>query len=461
MSTPANQLPLQTGAAIDQGTAAPGATDPLMQLTSSLQSDTDKSSQAILAGAKSIQQEEKQVAAEQPPERNMHGFLGAAPLLMAISAVAGSKMGLHAKVMLGAMNGIVSGSLKGNDQAYQDALQKWNFNRQKLFEIAQLQQQYYETLSKAYANNASGKLQAMKLAMQLADNERNFDLKKWTALNSAHLGEERLNEQAASLMERLRHDKSMESLGALNYNLKQMQVKQETQGFTPQAINLAAVEWLKTGRAPNWGWGQSATAARAAMYATAANLAEKMPGGLNGVLANQARYHALSGSLNEVQKRGALINTNEDSARRQAQIVLETSAATPRTDWTIINKAIIGGETQIVSDPNASKLLNAVNVFSAEYAKVMTGQTTGQAVTDAARREAQNITAAVMSGATLKSVLAQEMRSMQNRRQAFAQQEDILTRMLGKTNAVPNAPTATGPNGQKLILQNGQWVPMQ
>lgn len=422
----------------------------------------------MLAGAQSIQQEEKSLLQDQPPSPNNKGFLGAAPILTALSAIAGSKMGLHARVMLGAMNGIVSGALKGDEKAYQDNLQKWSFNRQRLLEVAQLQQQYYETLSKAYANNASGKLQAMKLAMQLADNERNFDLKKWTALNNAKMGEDRLNVETGSLMERLRHDESMESLGKLNYQLKQMQVQQETQGFTPQAINLAATEWLKTGRAPNWGWGQAATSARASMYATAANMAAQMPGGINGVLANQARYHAMAQGLDEITKRGAMIDTNEDSARRQAQIMLGASASAPRTDWTFLNKAIIAGETEIRSDPNASKLLNSVNVFSAEYAKVMTGQTTGQAVSDAARREAQSITSAMMSGATLKSVLSQEMRSMQNRKQSFAFQQDTLVRLMGQTNApptgggqTPGAPTATGPNGQKLILQNGKWVPLQ
>lgn len=443
MSTPNPLMPsmpgMGTGTPPSVGAADLG-TDPLAALQQTSQAEADLSQQQAGATAGVMQQIEAQPTPQ--PDR---GVMAVAPLLIGLAAVGGKAMGLHAQVMLGAMNGMVSGAMKGDQMGFEDNLKKYQLNQQKLLTLYSLQTQYYNEMMNAYKGQADAELKAMTLARELSNDQWNKQWKTTQQQMQGQMDQMRAWYMQQDLAEKVKQNDISDQIRLLTLQMKQMQQKaqqqQQTQA-TQQAINLGAQQYLKTGQLPSMGWGQQGASTRIAILNRAAEIASEQSGGSAGAVAGQSRYKAMAHELDQVQKMGGMIETWEQSANLQAQIVLSDSNAVARTSSPAINKAILAYLTTGAGDPDATKLENAVAVFSAEYAKVMSGQTGGQGVTDAARSEAQKITSAAMSGQSLQKVIEQEQLSMRNRAGTFNSMEDSIQKQMSQVNAGhPSNPT--------------------
>lgn len=456
MSTPASQLNLPGAAPADP------TSNPVGDLFSGYQSNLDKMQKLSEQQAGAIKQEEQQIRQTPVPRPSMQGAFATMPWLLALTAIGGATMKLHGRVMLGALAGVAKGALNGDEAAFNDNLKRYQEQQKKMGELAQLQNQYYETLYNAYGRTAEGQMQAIMMAREMTKDEmaNEVALKK--------IGLDQVNSYLATqkLAAQIKHWNAQDGTAALQAQMKMILTKKQLDQmqsgqFTPQALDGAARQMLKTGTFPNLGWGQAATGARIQIINRAFQLADQMPGGTEQTLANQSLYKATSDELRKVKTMQGVINTYEDSAKRQAQLVLSASAGMDRTRWTLVNKAIIHGETDIRSDPNASKLLNAIMVFSNEYAKVMTGQTTGAAVSDAARKEGQQITSAAMSGQTLQAVMQQELQSMQNRRMSFEMTSNVLDQQLQSINNPDQRGNYQSQDDVKAAYQAGRITAQQ
>lgn len=97
---------------------------------------------------------------------------------------------------------------------------------------------------------------------------------------------------------------------------------------------------------------------------------------------------------------------------KNADYLLQLSANYDRSTIPLVNKAIISGATGITGNPKATQLLQAINTVANGYARLQNPTLTGQALSDASRKEAQDLANSFMSNAQLKSLLDPQNGSM-------------------------------------------------
>lgn len=146
----------------------PGTTDPLAQFKGDIAGISAIDTQA--AGAQAGQA--SQIQSMLPPQRDTAVY-DMMPFLLGMTALGGKATGLHSRVMLGALNGMVKGTLMGNQQQFDDAKDQYQQNRQKLLDLFALQNQYYATLRDAYKDRADGDYKAILATQQMSNDEWN------------------------------------------------------------------------------------------------------------------------------------------------------------------------------------------------------------------------------------------------------------------------------------------------
>lgn len=115
-----------------------------------------------------------------------------------------------------------------------------------------------------------------------------------------------------------------------------------------------------------------------------------------------------------------------------------------------------------ISDPNLKQLKVYLNTLTNSYDVLG-----GRGGTDVEKRaHNRELLDAADSPEALKAAVGAIVQEAELSRTAAAQSREVDKNALGPQPARPQtpgaaqAPTATGPNGQKLILRNGQWVPL-
>lgn len=451
---PPQQPPQPTGA--DLGSQANAADQSAMSSLSGYEKQLGNLQQIGLDQANSIKQEEQQI--QNTPEPQNRGILSSMPFLVALTAIGGAASGLHGRVMLGALAGMAKGAIDGNEQAFNDAQKTYQEHMQKLKDLGALQDQYYQSLYNAYGRTAEGQLQAIQMVRQITQDQ----LQNNIALKRLGIDEVNSHTTQLRLIAEISHQRHQEAIDQAKLMLgKQrldlMKQQQEGQVLSPEALDSMVQNFVQTGKMPSLG--MNAAQARKQFYDALGQYAEKYPGGMKAILANQSNYKALSSALSNTQKMKAMVEVNEQSAKQYAGIVLQDSKEFPRSSFPLINKAILAGNLKLISDPHAAKLANAILGFSNEYAKVITGQTSGQGVTDAGRAEAQSMLSALMSGKTIEEVLDQELRTMQFRAQSFSDEGQKLQSLLAQGGQQEEGTTGVSKSGKPIKqLPDGTWV---
>jgi len=171
---------------------------------------------------------------------------------------------------------------------------------------------------------------------------------------------------------------------------------------------------------------------------------------MNDVVNTGIGIHARTAAATSGAKTQIQTQINEDTANGAAAILqglLQKGAAGP-SNITGINDLTVWAK-QHTNDPDAANLVNGINSFSNEYARVMTGATTGAPSSDAARNEAAKRILKGYNSGTIQAVLGQMHYEMRKRSSA---QSSALGRATGGTysgvNAAPNmgyVPPLPGP----------------
>lgn len=122
---------------------------------------------------------------------------------------------------------------------------------------------------------------------------------------------------------------------------------------------------------------------------------------------------------------------------KNADYLLKLSSNFDRSKLPIINRAIVGGGRSITGDPKATQLLQAVNTVANGYARLQNPTLAGQALSDAARKEAQDIISGFGSDEQLRSLLDPKNGSMridaQNRIDAAQEIRNRIKNTYGKS----------------------------
>jgi hypothetical protein len=251
-------------------------------------------------------------------------------------------------------------------------------------------------------------------------------------------------------------------LADLNLSLKQLQVDAATAksklgatgGLDPDGLQFAATQLRVLGRMPSLGMGSAE--AKTAIINEAARQTKELGQSPAVAIQKQAAYTADSAALKKMTTMSASAESFEAKALAQADIVENLSGKVPRTQFPIINGALLRGEKAILGDDNTQLLYNALTTFTTEYAKIMEGSTGSAAgATVEARRAAAELISPALNDGTLKKTLDLMRREMRLTIEGYdATKAHITERMGGAPSAAPvvTTPAPGAPKNDPLGL---------
>jgi hypothetical protein len=196
-------------------------------------------------------------------------------------------------------------------------------------------------------------------------------------------------------------------------------------GLSNEAIDIAAQTYLTTGQMPALGMGNAQM--RSEILNRAGSLSAEQGLSLQDVITGRAQYRASSGSLNNLQKYADQVLSFETTAGSNLDLANSLSDKVDRSGSPLINKYDLYLKGQLQGDPNTLAFMAAVQTATNEYAKVVTGQTGGAAVSDAARKETESMLNAAYSPEAFKKVIETMKQEMENRRQGLTGQLQTIT----------------------------------
>ena len=175
--------------------------------------------------------------------------------------------------------------------------------------------------------------------------------------------------------------------------------------------------------------------------------------------------HANQIALNQLTKQEQLVVAYEKTADKQLNLLVELGRKVPKTDWPIINSALMKGEKTIAGSPEANNFLSSAIATQGEFAKILSGSTSAAGATDASRREAAEMISPYMSEEQLESLVPNLKREMEFRKQGYAEQKaELLKGSVQPKNtpsSTPEKDIASDPAAISIgkDLQNGKITP--
>lgn len=144
---------------------------------------------------------------EQPPQRDM-GVMALSPYLIGLAALGGKATGLHAKTMLGAVNGMTQGLIQGSEQKYQDARKNYDDAYQRWLDKFTLQQKIYAEMRQVYKGRIDADMKALEFARKATGDSHRVDMdefRKWEET-------QKLANQLKQTNKRIDHDRNTEQI---------------------------------------------------------------------------------------------------------------------------------------------------------------------------------------------------------------------------------------------------------
>lgn len=214
-----------------------------------------------------------------------------------------------------------------------------------------------------------------------------------------------------------------------------------TTNLTPEAIHQGASSYILTGKFPG------TARDRASQQAIANYAATLKPAGMSDddwqrvIQNNVIGLHARTNAAGQVSRGQALTAVNEGTVNNSIKILqnLMPAAASQGqfTDLNSFNQWL----SRKQNDPNAVNLKNAIASISNEYARVMTGATTGAPSSDAAREHAAQFILDGFNKGTMNQALGQMQAEMAGRSNSYA---NVLQQITGGTYGGPATPNGPG-----------------
>jgi hypothetical protein len=221
--------------------------------------------------------------------------------------------------------------------------------------------------------------------------------------------------------------------------------------LSPEGLDYAATLYRVTNVMP--ALGQRSNEDRAAVVNAAAQQAKALGQTPAVAIQRQAAYKGDANALKRMQAASASAESFENKALQQADLIDGLSKKVDRTQYPLINNALQAGRTKLLGDSNAQQLANAIETFTAEYAKIIEGATGSAAgSSDSARRAASRLLNAGMNKGTLADTLNLMRREMRLTVQGYGATIDhITTRMGGQPSS-----STTPLSADELIKKYGR-----
>jgi hypothetical protein len=162
----------------------------------------------------------------------------------------------------------------------------------------------------------------------------------------------------------------------------------QTSSLTPEAMSMAAQEYLVTGKMPQMAWGDKAS--RAIILNQAASIANGL--GISGYdLARiQAGFGASKSALTQMTKASAVVEGFEKTLEKNIKVAEDASDKALISAIPILNKWALTGSTA-VGGTDAPKYVTALLTVADQYAKILSGGTGAAPASDTTRKQALDI----------------------------------------------------------------------
>lgn len=198
--------------------------------------------------------------------------------------------------------------------------------------------------------------------------------------------------------------------------------------YTQGGIDLAAEQFLATGALPALGMGK--TKVRADIINKAADIAAQKNLKAEDVASSRASFKADATSLAQISKQRDFALAFEKTANSNLDIADSWSDKVGRTGSPVINNLWLKVKGKYAGDPDTLAFEAAIKTAANEYAKVVTGQTGGAAVSDSARAETDRMLNSAYSPEAFKQVIGVMKQEMLNREKGYDEQISLLKQRL-------------------------------
>lgn len=236
--------------------------------------------------------------------------------------------------------------------------------------------------------------------------------------------------------------------------------------MSPEGLDLAAETYRSTGKLPTGLFRVPGAVVR--VINRASELSAAAGEDAKATMLRQQSFNAQKTALAQVVKQKNMVGAFEKTAQRNMELAHQLSAKVDRSGVPLLNKAIMHFKQNVTGDPDTAAFVNALIAARTEYAKVLSGATGAQGITDSARREAEDLFSKATSPAQLDAVMQTATAEMANRMAAFDDQIAEMQRSSSPTPAPQKPPASTAPQitatdakGNKVVLINGQWIPLR
>jgi len=232
-------------------------------------------------------------------------------------------------------------------------------------------------------------------------------------------------------------------------------ISQTPVSATDQTARAFGKQYFETGQAPPAMRDQASQRAlrQAAIDYAVGNLGLTPEDAATQMENNRLAYTAKGHVTNKLAGVAAQTAVNEGTVNNSINILRNLMpAAASRGQFTDLN-AFEQNLARRTNDPNAANLKNAIDSISAEYARVLTGSTSGAPASDAARHEAAQRILIGYNNNTMDAVLKQMQAEMRGRSASYA---NVLGQTTGGTYRGPSVPFS-GPQANQPTPKVVHW----
>jgi hypothetical protein len=263
-----------------------------------------------------------------------------------------------------------------------------------------------------------------KIKFQAANEHRN---QTWSEPYIANVGGKKVLLQKSSTGEtkQVSADQSVTVRNLINNS------RDSKGSLSVDAVDLAAQTYLTTGKMPAFGNGGAMQ--KMAVLNRAATMAKEQGLDASGIISQAADTAAQAGGLKKVTAQYAMVQSFEKTASKNFDLVEKLYDRNPQSTIMLLNKLKNNVNIKITGDPDTVMAGRALQTALMEYAKVVTGQTGGAAVSDSARKEVESLLSLADKPATFHGTIANHRLEMQNRMTSF--QETIASLKSGSGGA--------------------------
>lgn len=202
--------------------------------------------------------------------------------------------------------------------------------------------------------------------------------------------------------------------------------QQAASAVTPETIKQLAERYRVDGTLPSFGWGASGAIVRAKILNEASNQAAAEGSTGEQERIRQVGLGTIKQAMGQLEKNRANITAFENTAVRNADLVLQESEKVDRLGSPAIDRWIQAGKKNIAGDPQVARLDLAMRTFINEYARVTTSVTGGGVTSDTARKEIESLLASKMTKPQVREVIDLAKQEMRNRLSSYDDQVKVL-----------------------------------